>query len=198
MRKIAIFGGSFDPPHIGHLIAIRNVLNSKLVDEIWITPAGDERYDKCPVAPAEHRRRMVELMIEHEFKNNPAIKLELLQLTEPGNKGFAVELLDRLKAEHPEDKFYFIIGADNLKTISAWHSAEELVKKYEFIVLMRGNEVPDASEYPPTFHMLIGNRYIAVEISSTQIRYLIKEKERLEGLVSMPVINYILANGLYL
>ena len=195
MKKVAIYGGAFDPPHIGHTASVKNLFNLKLADEVWLVPSGNGRYDKLHVAAAVHRQRMLELLIAKEFQNDPKIKLELSQLNDSANQSFTMELLDQLKVKHRNIEFYFVIGADNLDSLKAWREAERLISENKFIVLPRNSAKPSFKR--DSFIYLSEKEGRWENISSSQIRKLIKERAVIKGQVPDSVISYITDHKLY-
>ena len=137
MKQIAIFGGAFDPPHLGHVLVINAILNSGKFDKIIIVPTGNDRYDKLPHSKAGHRKKMIKLLTNKVFKNDKRIVLEPVQIDgkQPGNK--AIDLVCYLKKKFPNGKFYYVIGVDNITKISSCISFKELVKQCKFLAVPR-------------------------------------------------------------
>jgi len=144
MARIALFGGNFDPPTVGHALVIRGVLDAHLADEVWVVPVGDDRYDRRLTAAGVHRRRMVEILLAAEFPTDP-VRLEPIQL-EGGSPGSAtIDLVRALRIRHPADEFLFIIGSDNLPAVVGWREAPELLRTISFLVVPRpGHPIPAA------------------------------------------------------
>ena len=197
MKKIAIYGGAFDPPHLGHVLSLTNVLNSKLVDEIRLTPSGEGRYDKKPFESTAHRIEMLNLLIKTEFSMNNQIKLELCQVKNKNDPGYTIELLDYLKDLHKDCSFYFIIGEDNLNDLISWKDSERLIKEYHFIVLPRGSNVQTNMKIGSNFIFLNKGDCISCDVSSTKIRSLIQSNSLTSGLLPVAVRDYIAEKRLY-
>src|SRR3989344_1908136 len=104
MRTIVIFGGMFDPPHIGHALVVDAVLRNFPCDEIWITPSG-ERRDKFPKTSAENRWEMVKIFCEDYFSDAKILvlpKRDEMDMTPPT---YTWAFYQKLKNEHPNDDF---------------------------------------------------------------------------------------------
>lgn len=195
-KGIAVYGGAFDPPHIGHLISISNLLNSVFVKEVLLVPSSDGRYDKAPVAPARDRLEMLRRMLTVEFGSESRVKIDEIQINNAQDLSCTIDLLENLSKKFPSEKIYFVIGSDNINQLVTWKSSEKLLSDYEFIVLPRER----LQEKPPPnakLHYLKGKEVIQCDVSSTQIRQLIKDGKSISGLVTTTVANFISDNKLY-
>lgn len=196
MKHIALFGGSFDPPHSGHLMVVNVVLNSGFADEVWLIPAGDGRYDKRPRASAAHREAMLKLLIASAFSKKSAVYLNTVQFQERLHDCATIELYDEMRRQYPEYKFSVIIGADNVKQVPDWKQADRLLKEVEFIVVARaGEQLPE--NYAPCFKVIKDDPQPCTNLSSSLIRKLTLAGKSLEGLIPLSIIDYVRANKLY-
>jgi nicotinate-nucleotide adenylyltransferase len=135
IKKIAIYGGAFDPPHVGHLNLIKHLGCMEGIDEVWLMPCGD-REDKKLLLPMEKRFALMRAI----FKQFPQIKVseEEILLSKALQKPIhTYDLLKELKKKYAEAKFYFVFGADILHTIHLWGSWEKLLTENAFIVFHR-------------------------------------------------------------
>jgi nicotinate-nucleotide adenylyltransferase len=194
MRRVALFGGSFDPPTLGHGAVVANVLASGLVDEVWFVPAGGDRYDRPLVVAVEDRRALVEHLIADLFPGDPRVRLEAAQLEGrlPGSK--TIDLVDFLRAAYPSTQFFFVIGADNIDKVGAWREAERLVTLIRFLAVPRVGEVIPAI-IPPYVTVLEGGRHS--DIASTTVRERLQRGEAIDDVVPPGVARYIAERGLY-
>ena len=193
-RHVVIYGGSFDPPHLGHVLVINALLNTTGVNEVWLEPTG-ERDDKQTEASADDRRVMVSLMMTHIFGNQAHVSLDTTQLERRLPSSSTLELLEYMEGMHPDHKFSFAIGADLVRDIPNWKSADKLIQKGSFLVIPRfGMEIPpELPEYAQAVDCPANSDYL----SSTRIRKLIKEDKSIIGLVPAAVYRYIQHKGLY-
>jgi nicotinate-nucleotide adenylyltransferase len=194
-KTIALFGGSFDPPHLGHVAGITTVLNSGLVDEVWIVPAGANK-DKPLIASSKQRKAMVKLMLKDAFAKDRRVRLEACQLNYPDKVSTAIDLLKMLEKKRKGCKFYFVIGTDLVKDIPRWHRAKELIKRKPFLLEHRPG-FPFRRKLPAYVRELPEDNNMGISISSTQIRKKIKSGQSIEEDVPESVAGYIRDFRLY-
>src|SRR4051812_41756495 len=119
MNRIAVFGGAFDPPHVGHLSIVSALINSALSSEVWFVPTGDIR-DKPACAPSAQRTKMLQIFIEENFKSDAAVRLNLCQMEGSSPGSYTIDLMRHLRGLHPDHEFSFVIGSDLLKDLPRW------------------------------------------------------------------------------
>ena len=195
-RTIAILGGAFDPPHLGHVLIVSNILNSGMADAVWFVPVGDERVDKAPVANAGDRRKMTETLIQDCFSDDSRVRLETMQLDGKLPGSYTIDLMRALRKAHPDCDFMFVIGADNVTHIKDWKDPDSLKKEVSFLVLPRlGVKVPE--KLPACFIMLTHENTFESSVSSSAIRKLIAKGAMPAGVVSPGVWRFIEGQRLY-
>ncbi|MDZ4245635.1 MAG: nicotinate-nucleotide adenylyltransferase, partial [Dehalococcoidia bacterium] len=115
--KIGIFGGTFDPVHLGHMIIAREALERLGLSELWFVPAGNPWLkDEWKISPPGYRLKMLELSI----RGSPAFKISHVDLKRPG-LSYTVDTLKDIKGETGAgDSLYFIMGIDSLKSFPTW------------------------------------------------------------------------------
>jgi len=190
--KIILFGGAFDPPHLGHQQVSQAILDQDIADEVWYVPAKEHPFSK-KMSQASHRVAMLELII-----NDPRVKIELFELNKTG-VSYSRDTLDYLSAKYPEHTFSWVIGSDNLPEFHKWVDSkgdnyQDLLKHYRFYVYPRQN-------FPiePLYNNMIPlDNVDEVEVSSTTVREKISRGENVQGLVDPAVAVYIDSNQLYL
>jgi len=195
-RAIAIFGGAFDPPHLGHALIVGNILNSGMVDGVWLVPVGDERVDKAPVARAEDRRKMTEALIQDCFTHDSRVRLETIQLDGTLAGSYTIDLMRALRKAHPDCDFMFVIGSDNVTQIEDWKDPDSLKTEVSFLVVPRlGIRVPE--KLPACFIMLPHDNTLESSVSSSGIRKLIAKGATVAGAVGPAVWRFIQEKRLY-
>lgn len=195
MARIALYGGSFDPPHFGHVLTSSAVMNSGLVDELWLVPSGLHR-DKSTHASVEDRKAMMAIMLSTMFGSKVRITICNSQIDDSERVSTTIELLEELNNQYPRHKFDIVIGADLVSQISKWHRAQDLKRKTRFLVMPRpGFELPKRN--PPHYRVLKGETLALTNVSSSAVREMIRANESLEGVVPPAVINHIIRNRLY-
>jgi nicotinate-nucleotide adenylyltransferase len=184
LKKIGIFGGTFDPIHHGHLILARDVLEKFALDQILFIPAAQSPHKAGTTpAPAAARWRMIEAAIAGE----PAFAASRLELDRPA-PSYSVETVEQLQAARPDTQFSFLIGEDNLTKLPTWHRFEDLARLVQFVVLDRTGGAP-AAPYP-TLRRLI-------DISATTLRKRVASRQSVRYLVPEAVEEIILRENLY-
>lgn len=196
-----VFGGTFNPPHLGHQLMVEQVLgqtlpDGRLVDQLWLLPVGKHSFDKEFVA-AEHRLAMLELLRQdvvarHDQTWLNKIRLEDYEIHQPqASQTFAT--LEHLAAAHPAHKLAFLIGSDNLVNFHLWHDFELLLHKYPFYVYPR-------TGYPMTPlrpGMIALTGFPESKVSSTAVRQAFSQQQDLSPLLNQRIINYLREQQLY-
>ncbi len=193
MRRIGVLGGSFNPPHLGHLVISTWVLNEFQLDKIlfvpsYIRPIGSEKVD----VPFVHRAEMTRLAI----KNEPRFELSLIE-GERQKVTYSVELLEILHKKYKGAEFFFLIGSDCITEIERWKRWQDLWKLSEVIVFRRLNFDPIKLEKKVHRELKLSSAPI-IELSSSVIRNRIKNRLPVKFMIPAQVENYIRKNNLYL
>jgi nicotinate-nucleotide adenylyltransferase len=184
--NVALYGGSFNPPHIGHQMVGLYVLETAGVDQIWFMPCFKHPFDKA-LAPFDDRFRMCELAAA---ALGPRAVVSAIE-RELGEESRTLRTVRALAARHPEHRFSLVIGADLVDETDTWYGAEELRRAVPFIVVGRAGS--GAGTSPSAVRP-------AVEmpaVSSTEIRRALEEGKPVTGLVSRTVLDYIYGRGLF-
>ncbi|MBI4053205.1 MAG: nicotinate-nicotinamide nucleotide adenylyltransferase [Candidatus Diapherotrites archaeon] len=167
--KIALFGGTFDPVHNGHLAAAKAALKKTRADELWFVPAFRNPWKKRQPSLPKHRLAMLRLAA----KANAKFKVKDFEIR--NRTSHTLDLVDFLLKKFPEHEFIFVVSTKTKRQLHRWKNAKALLKKISVCV------VPDFG----------GN------LNSTRIRALAKKGLPLEGLVPEAVEKFILAKKLY-
>lgn len=138
MKRIGILGGTFDPPHYGHLILAELAAEGLALDCVLFVPAADPPHKGALRASAEHRTAMVERAIA----GNPRFALSRVDLDRPGPH-YSVDMLRLLKVEHPQAEFVFLLGGDSLRDLPTWSRPNELIALARLGVMRRPGSTPD-------------------------------------------------------
>ena len=175
----AIYGGSFDPPHVGHQMVCLYLTEALNAKEVWLVPTFVHAFNKS-MAPFEHRVAMCEKMTA---PLSSSIKIEQSEkLIATGGK--TLLLLNHFSEKFPDRKFSLVIGSDILQDCTRWYKWNEIEKSYRVTVLQRtGYETGVGVAFPL--------------LSSTGIRQRILENKDIAGLIPHGVKQYIYANNLY-
>jgi len=131
-NSAAIFGGSFDPPHIGHLEIIKKALCSLPIEKLIIVPAFISPFKKGHFAPPELRLKWLKKITDFDHR----IIVSDFELKK-SKTSYSIDTVNHFASLY--DTIFFIIGADNLKSLHKWHQFDELNKKVKWVVASRGN-----------------------------------------------------------
>lgn len=197
-ERIGVFGGTFDPPHIGHLILAVEACEELHFDHLlWVlTPVPPHKLDQS-VTVLEHRLAMVELAISDE----PNFELSRIEIDRPGPH-YTVDTMRLLGDEYPSADLVLLIGGDSLRELPTWHRPADLVSAcHEIGVIRRPDDSIDLSAWerqvPGTQAKVRFVDAPLLDISSRNIRRRIREKLSFRYYLSPPVYEYIQKNKLY-
>ena len=184
LKKIGIYGGTFDPIHHGHLILAREARESFQLDEVIFVLAAQSPHKKT-FTPAETpvRWEMLTAAIDGETGFS-ACRLEI----DRPPPSYTVDTVEQLQAARPETEFYFLIGEDNLSQLSSWHRFEDLRRLVQFVVLDRSGATL-AESYP-----VVRKK---IDISATTIRNRVASGQSIRYLVPEAVEQIIRRENLY-
>lgn len=185
--KVGVLGGSFDPPHLGHILVARQVKEIFNLDQIWLMPYFMHSWD-ASVSASFHRFAMAKLIQEKGIiVCDEEIKYK--------RKSYTIETVRRLKKKYPHD-FFWIVGSDVLENFKKWKEHKALINETKFLLVYRnGNHLP--SELPRGFRLISSPEFITSNMSSSIIRRRIRKGLSVDGLVSKPVLSYIQKHNLY-
>jgi len=192
-RRIGVLGGSFDPPHVGHIEIARRAKEAIGLDKVLLVVAGNP-YQKRPRASAEDRYEMT----VRAARGLDGIEVPRFELDRPG-PSYTIDTVEALRRQDPFAEIWLILGADALNGIKSWHRWEELVDSVKFCVVPReGFPLEDAlsalNERRGEFCVLDSVK--PLPYSSTSIRRAVASGKRPEG-VDPAVASYIEERGLY-
>lgn len=197
-EKIGLYGGSFNPPHFGHTIAVKEARRALKLDRVLVMPAAVAPHKQTAGgASAEQRLEMTKLAFENiKFAE---VRDDELQRTGPS---YTADTVAALREEFPDARFYLICGADMFMSVQNWWNAEEIFASCTIVGLSREQgQTEEMREHA----IWLGHRYgtatevvenPVVEISSTELRAAIKAGEQSKFLPEQ-VSEYIAREGLY-
>ncbi|MFJ7727016.1 nicotinate-nucleotide adenylyltransferase [Neobacillus sp. NPDC097160] len=187
MKKVGILGGTFDPPHYGHLLIANEVHSALQLDEIWFMPNHEPPHKKKPESVKdEDRLKMLTLAIA----GNPVFAIQPIEL-ERGGPSYTVDTMRMLNTEYSDHQFFFIIGADMIEYLPKWHKVDELVNLVQFVGVDRPS-YNRQTDYPVLYVDVP-----AMDVSSSMIRDRMKSGKTVQYLLPDQVIEYIEEKHLY-
>ena len=191
--RLAIFGGSFDPPHVGHLLAAEDVFERLALDRIVLVPAATQPLKVGrAVATAEQRLAMTRLLVE----GDPRFEVSTVEVDRAG-LSFTVDSLTHFAAAYPAAERFLLLGADVLATFAQWREPERVLALARPVVLERAG---DGEASLPTGEL--GDAVVRlptrrVDVSSTEIRERVRRGQSIRGFVTDSVAAFIARAGLY-
>jgi nicotinate-nucleotide adenylyltransferase len=180
-RHVALYGGSFDPPHLGHVLSVAWALSATDVDQVWIIPTWKHALEKEHQASFEERFAMCELAFA------PLHHVEVLSIEQRlGGVSRTLRTIEALESTHPDASFRLLIGADVLPGTDRWHRWDEVVRAAPPLVIGRqGYPLPE------------GCPISIPDVNSTDIRARLSNAGDVSGVVPTSVIAHIREQGLY-
>lgn len=197
-ERLGLFGGTFDPPHVGHLILASEArAQLDLTRVLWtVTPDPPHKQDQF-ITPLEDRLAMVKLAIE----GNPFFELSDIELNRPGPH-YTVDTIHILAKQNPEAQIVPIIGGDSLHDLPTWHEPQELVYAAHWVgVMRRPGEEPNLSELERELPGITSKVHYVnaplLEIASREIRNRVASGQPYRYYLPSPVFHYINDHHLY-
>ena len=190
--KLAIMGGTFSPPHLGHLICAEEVNEHFRFDKIMFVPSARPPHKDGDVLEAEHRYMMTALATQ----DNPRFEVSRIELDRPG-RSYSIETVRQLKSIYGQGSdIYWIVGADAILEMFIWKDVDELLNICKFIAINRPGY--DLSRADHRFMKKVQLFKVTnVDISATEIRRRVSQGISIKYLVPPAVEDYIYENGLY-
>ena len=191
MRNLGLFGGSFDPVHLGHLLVAQAAREELALDRLFFIPAAQSPF-KPERRPTRDQDRL--RLLRLALAGRPWCEVDEQEVRR-GGISYTVETVRDYAARFGEAQLFFLIGADHVGQLSKWREADELARLVEFVVLPRPGQVEATLPVPFRGRMLKG---FPLGVSSSQIRERIRSGRSIEELVPGAVAEDIRNNGLYL
>lgn len=190
--KIGLFGGSFDPVHVGHLLVAQAACEELGLSRLFFVLASQSPFKpENKPAPANLRASMLRLALVG--KTNYEVDEQEIKR---GGISYTVDTVRDYVRRFPQAQIFYLIGADNAESLPKWREADELAKLVEFVVVPRPGETV-AGNLPPQFRLRILKGF-SLALSSSQIRKRVKAGLPVENLVPPAVVEAIRNNRLYL
>jgi nicotinate-nucleotide adenylyltransferase len=202
MRRIGVFGGTFDPIHLGHLILAEQCRESGKLDEVWFLPAGNPPHkQEHGITRFDQRVEMIELAIA----GYPPFRVEPIEQEMPGLT-YTANVLPELRRRHADVELFLLIGSDSLNDLPRWYEPQRIVANAALLVMLRANyparsieEVREGLKLPADAPLHI--EYVPmpplIDISSSDLRKRVIEGRSIRYLVPRSVECYIAERKLY-
>ena len=188
-KRVALFGGTFDPVHHGHLLLAQDALENLNLDLVVFIPAQINPH-KMQSAPGALPQQRVE-MLRIATREKERFAIDEIELSRPG-PSFTVDTVEALKERWPDARFYWLLGEDNLAKLHTWHRFDHLRHMVDFVCFGRPSE-----ETSPGSGYAFPRLERRIDISSTEIRQRIARGQSIQYLVPESVRAFIESNALY-
>jgi len=186
---IAILGGSFDPPHFGHLLAARQILDFTKTDEVWLMPCFSHPFDKN-TSSVKHRLAMAKLCSKGKIKvSDWEIKQKKIS--------YSINTLNCLSQKFPQHKFSFIIGSEQVKDFKKWKDWQQILKKYKIWIFPRDGLFAKTRTVLAGMVLVRHRLLVTSALASTKIRKRARKGLDLDYFVPEKVEAYIKKHNLY-
>jgi nicotinate-nucleotide adenylyltransferase len=188
--RVGLFGGAFDPPHIGHLICAEYALEELGLDKVLFIPSGDHPFKHTSIVTSDEDRLE---MVRRATSRNSQFEVSDIELRRTGLT-YTIDTIESLKKDHADWDIYLLIGSDNVRDISKWHRFEDILRSVKVAILERAGRQEGEAYYEKQCIFLDTP---LVELSSTEIRQRIREGKGVSYLVTHEVEEYIHLKNLY-
>ncbi len=196
LRRLGVFGGAFDPPHLAHRALAQVALDQLALDRLLVVPTGVAWHKRRPLSEAVHRVAMARLA----FDGMSGVQVDTREVERAG-PSYTVDTLRALRLQHAQAQLYLVIGQDQAQALPGWHAWEEIVALAVIAVAGRGAAHAGAAPawQPPD---ALRARFVQLQLppfdlSATDIRRRAGLGESVEPLVGGPVARYIALHRLY-
>lgn len=188
--RIGVFGGSFDPPHIGHLLAASDAFEALALDRLILMPAAVQPFKAGQAgATPDQRLAMVRLLAA----DDPRFEVSAIEI-DRGGLSYTVDTLTAVASAWPAAELFLLVGADVPASFAKWRAPERIAQLATIVVLERSGEAPELGGLPGTWRALATRR---IDISSTEIRQRVRDGKSIRGFVPDAVARFIAAERLY-
>lgn len=191
-RCIGVFGGAFDPPHLGHVQLLQSAIAQLKLDTVVVIPTGDAWHKERTLTAAAHRLAMARLAFGHL----PQVQVDAREVARSG-PSYTVDTLAELHAEYPGSSFFLLMGQDQWTRFESWHRPADVAALAIICVAFRADPSWAQADSAATVAPPLSIAMPAVSASSTAIRNAVARHEGIDGLVFAPVARYIEQHHLY-
>ena len=189
-RRLGVFGGTFDPPHVGHLIVAHDAADELALDRVlMMVSARPPHRSAADPSPAPLRLEMLEAAVA----DDPVLEASDLELHRPG-PSYTADTLAELRRRHADDELLLLIGVDQWRQLGSWKDPHRLAGLATIAVMARAGETPTDNGLGLAWRSCTVTR---VDVSATEIRERVRRGRSIHALVPAPVRAIIEGNGLY-
>ncbi|MEX2582062.1 MAG: nicotinate-nucleotide adenylyltransferase [Gemmatimonadota bacterium] len=162
MTRLGIFGGTFDPPHVGHLIVAADAFEALELDRLVFVPAADPPHKQGTVgATGRQRLRMLTAAVDGDAR----FAVDDLEIRR-GGTSYTVDTLREIRGREPDAELVFLLGIDQFRALASWREPAEVARLAQLAVFSRGGETPDLTGPYEGVHVPVSR----IDVSSTDVR----------------------------
>jgi nicotinate-nucleotide adenylyltransferase len=188
--RIGMLGGSFDPPHVGHLLVAVDAFEALALDKLFFIPAAIQPL-KVGQAGASARDRVE--MVRRLIGDDSRFGVDTIEADRDG-VSYSVDTVRSYAERYPDAERFFLVGADVMSTFGAWREPDRIMRLAEVVVVTRGQDADAAPQWQSRFRQLATRR---IDVSSTEIRARVRAGQSITGFVPPAVAAYIAQAALY-
>jgi len=194
MVKVGLFGGTFDPIHIGHLLLAEHTCEALHFDAVWFMPAADPPHkSRQPLATGQQRLEMIRLAIE----GNSLFQVTDIEM-QRGGVSYTIDTIEELQRRFPGYAFSFLMGADMVNYLPKWHRIDDLAARIDFVGVQRPGTLLQIDNLPAHIRDQVTMLEVPLfELSSTTIRERVRQGMSVRYRVPDRVYEFIQRNDLY-
>lgn len=197
LERLGLFGGTFNPPHLGHLILAETALEDLKLDRVFFVPAGSPPHKaNRPLATPEHRLVMVQLATV----GNDRFVVSSVDMDRPGPH-YTNDMVQIFQDFYPNAEIFFLMGSDSLRDLLSWQQPEELIQMAKLVVMQRPEIYPDLTTLTRVMPGLLERVYFLnapeIEIASSVIVQMLKKNQSVRYRVPQAVLRYLTEHQLY-
>ncbi len=195
VRRLGIYGGAFDPPHLAHEALARAAVMQYDLDALHILPTGHAWHKSRTLTASEHRTAMAKIA----FSDLPQAVVDEREMQREG-ASYTIDTLHELQTENPQAQLFLLMGQDQLKFFPQWHKYQEILQVTTLLVALRADSIKEKARKDEINQGKIDYQPLqmpASPISATQIRLLCQQHRSIDHLVKPAVARYIVAHRLY-
>ncbi len=194
-RRIGVFGGAFDPPHMAHVALVKAALAELQLDQLRVVPTGQAWHKSRALSPAAQRLAMARLA----FSDLPGVIVDACEIERSG-PSYTVDTLRQFKRHWPSAELYLILGEDQALALPEWHAWQEVLQIATICVASRADSTGATPQFLINMGLQSRLRWLALPalaLSATEIRSRIAAQQSVADLVFEPVARYIALHHLY-
>lgn len=193
--RLGIYGGAFDPVHLGHLLLAEQAREQCQLDEIWFVPTRRPPHKDFELTEGRHRVEMLKFALAgHRQFVVKTLELEREEVS------WTVDTLTRIQQQQPEASLFFLMGADSLHDLPTWREPERIARLATIVAVNRGTQACEQYLKPLAPNIANRVRFVTmpgVALSATDIRQRVKHRQSIRYMVPRAVEEYIAQQGLY-